>query len=110
MEGWSGGAHCFARPRGSPDFCYTKAMIKKTTIATFRDGGYKGVYDWSGGIPLAVGETVTIIQNNQTLVYRVEDKQTRIEDGGEDQVVTIEYYLGYKSGTIKVSGRSLPKD
>jgi hypothetical protein len=68
-------------------------MIKKTTTATFQDGDYKGVYDWSGGIPLAVGEIITIARNSKSLIYKCIDKKIMLEDLGENQNVRIEYYL-----------------
>ncbi len=68
-------------------------MIKKTTIATFKNGAYKGVYDWSGGIPLSVGEIVAVVRNSQKFLYKLIDKQTTLEDLGDDQNVTTEYYL-----------------
>lgn len=74
-------------------FCYTLGMIKKTTIATFRDGDYFGEYDWSGGIPLSLGEIITVIHNKREILYKLADKKTKLEDLGEDQKVTIEYFL-----------------
>ena len=72
-------------------------MIKKTTTATFTDGNYKGVYDWSGGIPLTVGEIITVIHNAQKLVYKLTNKETTLEDFGEDQNVKTEYFLELSS-------------
>jgi hypothetical protein len=66
-------------------------MIKKTTIATFKDGDYKGVYDWSGGIPLAVDEIITVVYNSRKLTYKLTEKETTLEDFGEDQSVKTEY-------------------
>lgn len=68
-------------------------MIKKTTTATFKNGDYQGVYDWSGGIPLTVGETVTVMRNSQKHIYKLTNKETTLEDFGEDQDVKTEYYL-----------------
>lgn len=68
-------------------------MISKTTVATFTDGGYKGIYDWSGGIPLALGETMTVIKDNEKLVYVVVRKNTTLEGLGTDQSVITEYNL-----------------
>lgn len=62
-------------------------------MATFKDGNYKGVYDWSGGIPLTVGELVTVVQKQEKYVYRLTDKKTTLEDSGEHQNVKTEYYL-----------------
>lgn len=70
-------------------------MIKKTTIATFEDGNYTGEYDWKGGIPLSVGETITItVNNSDKLVYELITKETSLVDDGQDQEVTISY--GFK--------------
>lgn len=68
-------------------------MIKKKTIATFKNGGYEGVYDWSGGIPLAAGKVITVLHNSQKLVYRLTRKETTLEDSGENQNVTTQYFL-----------------
>lgn len=68
-------------------------MIKKTTTATFKDGNYKGVYDWSGGIPLSVGEKVKVLHNGIELTYKLTAKETTLEDHGEDQSVKTEYFL-----------------
>jgi len=68
-------------------------MIKKTTTATFKDGAYKGIYDWSGGIPLTAGEVITVLHNSQKLVYKLTGKKTTLEDSGQDQNVRTEYFL-----------------
>ncbi len=68
-------------------------MIKKTTIATFKDGDYAGEYDWSGGIPLSVSETVYVKRKGQELIYKLVDKKTTLEDLGDDQIVRTEYFL-----------------
>jgi len=67
-------------------------MIKKTTIATFKDGSYAGEYDWQGGIPLSVDETITVtVGKTEKLSYRLVDKETSLADDGQDQVVTTSY-------------------
>jgi len=68
-------------------------MIKKATTAIFQDGNYKGTYDWSGGIPLTIGEVITVIYNSKHLAYKLIDKKTILEDFGKDQNVKIEYYF-----------------
>lgn len=68
-------------------------MIKKSTTATFKGGEYQGIYDWQGGIPLTVGETITVIHNSKRLTYLLFDKKTILEDLGEDQNVRTEYFL-----------------
>jgi len=67
-------------------------MIKKATIATFNDGDYAGEYDWTGGIPLTVGEEIIIVlDNHQKLAYILSDKKTTLTDNGQDQEVVTEY-------------------
>jgi hypothetical protein len=68
-------------------------MIKKTTIATFRNGEYKGEYDWTGGIPLSNDELITVAVNGNEYVYRLTQKETRLDDNGEDQDVQTKYYF-----------------
>lgn len=68
-------------------------MIKKTTVATFKDGDYAGEYDWSGGIPLSVNETISVKRKNLELIYTLIDKKTTLEDLGDDQIVKTEYFL-----------------
>src|SRR3990167_8920973 len=59
-------------------FCYHLRMIKKTTLATFKDGTYKGEYDWTGGIPLSQGELITIVVGQSELQYKLVSKTTRL--------------------------------
>lgn len=67
-------------------------MIKKTTKAVFRSGGYAGEYDWEGGIPLFEGELITVTTSSgEQIVYRMVDKAVTLSDQGEDQFVHIEY-------------------
>jgi hypothetical protein len=67
-------------------------MIKKTTTATFKDGQYAGEYDWQGGIPLSVGETITVtVAGTEKLDYTLVAKKTTLDDSGQDQTVTISY-------------------
>lgn len=68
-------------------------MIKKTTVATFKDGDYAGEYDWSGGIPLSVNETISVKRKDLELIYTLIDKKTTLEDLGDDQIVKTEYFL-----------------
>lgn len=66
-------------------------MIKKTTIASFKDGDYKGRYDWQGGIPLTVGEIIEVELKKRKLTYTLTNKTTKlIVDNGE-QLVTVNY-------------------
>lgn len=71
-------------------------MIKKTTLATFNDGEYAGQYDWSGGIPLSVGEEITVKVAGSMLVYVVTDKKTVLSDDGTDQDVSTNYFFSIK--------------
>lgn len=68
-------------------------MIKKTTTATFKDGGYAGEYDWQGGIPLSVGEIIRVKLNGKELIYKLVDKTTDLVVGEEDQLVTTNYWF-----------------
>jgi hypothetical protein len=68
-------------------------MIKKTTTATFKDGGYAGEYDWQGGIPLSVGETIRVTLSGEELTYKLVDKSTSLVVGDEDQLVTTGYWF-----------------
>jgi len=68
-------------------------MIKKTTLATFKDGTYKGEYDWTGGIPLSQGELITIVVGQSELQYKLVSKTTRLVDDGTDQNVETRYYF-----------------
>jgi len=66
-------------------------MIKKTTTATFKDGGYTGQYDWQGGIPLSVSEKVLVTLNGEKLSYILVDKATELIVQGEEQLVNTSY-------------------
>ena len=68
-------------------------MIKKTTLATFKDGKYVGEYDWQGGIPLSVGETVNVSLDGEKLVYKLIDKSTDLIVGDDEQIVETRYYF-----------------
>lgn len=68
-------------------------MIKKTTIATFKDGEYAGEYDWQGGIPLSVGERITVSLDGQQLSYKLVDKTTDLTVGDDEQLVVTHYWL-----------------
>jgi len=64
-------------------------MIKKNTKAVYIDGGYQGEYDWQGGIPLSVGETMTVTIDNQDLVYELTDKKVCLDAESDDQIVEV---------------------
>ncbi len=67
-------------------------MIKKTTTATFDDGDYAGEYDWQGGIPLSVGEIITVVHGQSgELVYELVTKFTSLHDTDGVQLVKTNY-------------------
>lgn len=68
-------------------------MIKKTTVATFRDGSYAGEYDWQGGIPLSIGEIIEVNNQGVTIHYKLVDKSTLLDAGTEEQIVTTRYWF-----------------
>jgi hypothetical protein len=68
-------------------------MIKKTTIATFRDGDYAGEYDWQGGIPLSVNEIVDVSLNAKQLRYKLVDKATSLTVTDDEQLVVTHYWF-----------------
>ncbi len=68
-------------------------MIKKNTLAVFKDGDYKGEYDWTGGIPLTKDELVIVTKDGSEMVYKLVNKTTHLTDSGEDQDVQIKYYF-----------------
>jgi hypothetical protein len=68
-------------------------MIKKTTLATFRDGDYAGEYDWQGGIPLTIGETIDIKTEITMTTYKLVDKSTTLEASHDEQLVTTKYWF-----------------
>lgn len=73
-------------------------MIKKVTLATFNNGDYAGVYDWTGGIPLTVGEEITIVlKSHKILTYILNGKQTTLTDDGQDQKVVTKYSFDIKN-------------
>ena len=68
-------------------------MIKKTTTAIFKDGPYAGQYDWQGGIPLSVGESVRVMLDGETLPYTLIEKTTDLNVDGNEQQVSTRYTL-----------------
>jgi len=66
-------------------------MIKKNTKAVFLDGDYQGEYDWKGGIPLSVGETMTVKIDGKELQYKLVQKKVTCDAKGEDQIVDVLY-------------------
>ncbi len=68
-------------------------MIRKNTLAIFYGGDYAGEYDWEGGVPLTVGENITVTLNDKSTDYNLKDKQTTLTDSGVNQEVLIKYYF-----------------
>ncbi|MCR4327313.1 MAG: hypothetical protein NUV46_01910 [Nanoarchaeota archaeon] len=67
-------------------------MIKKNTKAIFIDSGKEREEDLIGGIPLCVGENMTIIgSNSKKINWKVVDKKVEYINGGENQTVNITY-------------------
>lgn len=67
-------------------------MIKKSTKAIFKNGDYSGTYDWEGGVPLSLGETVNInINKTENIVYALTNKEVTIYDEEQNQLVKVVY-------------------
>jgi hypothetical protein len=66
-------------------------MIKKTTKAIFKENGEERVEDLVGGIPLSIGETMTIKNGNDSKEWKVVDKKIVYANDGEDQLVEVTY-------------------
>jgi len=66
-------------------------MIKKTTIAVFKEEGVERKEELTGGIPLSVGEEMSVTNNNKTITWRVVDKKVEYINKGEDQLVQVTY-------------------
>ncbi len=73
-------------------------MILKKTQVIFLDGDYKGKHDWKGGIPLVVGEVMTVQLENpkRTIFYVLEEKTVDLIDQGENQLVQVVYQFKEK--------------
>ncbi len=46
-----------------------------------------------GGIPLSVGEVMTVLVNNNTLIYELSDKKITCNAESEDQIVDVIHTL-----------------
>jgi hypothetical protein len=67
-------------------------MIKKNTKAIFRSKDGEVEEELVGGIPLCVGEIMTIINPEQGKIdWKVVDKKVEYIDKGEDQFVEVVY-------------------
>jgi len=66
-------------------------MIKKTTIAVFKEEGVERKEELTGGIPLSVGEEMSVTNNNKTITWRVVDKKVEYINKGENQLVQVTY-------------------
>jgi len=62
-------------------------------MATFNDGNYQGQYDWQGGIPLSVGETLRVTLEGKSLTYKLVNKETSLVVQGDEQLVTTSYFF-----------------
>ena len=71
-------------------------MIKKNTIVIFQDGTDEKSENLIGGMPLSVGETVSLHKENETIIYEVIDKKIDCFLKDEDQEVNIIYTLKKK--------------
>ena len=70
-------------------------MIKKNTKLIFKDseGQEKELI---GGLPLAKGEVIHVIEQGKQVNYIVEDKIVKLSLDGEDQIADIVYILRKK--------------
>ena len=66
-------------------------MIKKNTIAIFREENNEKTEKLTGGIPLSVGETMIIKNNEEFVNWKVIDKRVEYTDKGEDHFVDVTY-------------------
>ena len=63
-----------------------KMAIKKNTTFIFEDDPKKSG-DFIGGLPLSVGEEITITENKETITYLITDKKITANLDGEDEMV-----------------------
>ncbi len=73
--------------------------IKKFTVAIFEDGMYQGSYEWKGGVPISVGEFMTVEVSGVGEVYEMynsEFKMTAEIYNEMDQRVDVIYYFRLK--------------
>ena len=66
-------------------------MIKKNTKAIFKEEGNERIEDLIGGIPLSVGEVMSIKDENISKKWKVVDKKVDCINQGEDQLVEVVY-------------------
>jgi len=69
-------------------------MIKKNTKIIFQDTKGKTSKEWDGGIPLSIGDKMTLEnKNHNSEEYKVVDKIIDCVDNDIDQIVNITYVL-----------------
>ena len=66
-------------------------MIKKNTKAIFKEEGNERVEELIGGIPLSIGEIMTIKEGDDSKRWKVVDKTVDYINKGEDQIVEVVY-------------------
>jgi hypothetical protein len=69
--------------------------IKKNTKFIFEDNPEKSG-DFIGGLPLSVGEEITIIEHGETITYFITDKKITANLDGEDEMVDVTYTVKTK--------------
>ena len=66
-------------------------MIKKNTIAIFREDDEERTEELIGGIPLSIGETMLINSSEKSVNWKVVNKKVEYTNKGEDQFVEVTY-------------------
>jgi len=66
-------------------------MIKKNTIAIFRENGEERTEELIGGIPLSIGEIMIINDEQKSIKWKIVDKKVEYTNKGEDQFVDVTY-------------------
>ena len=69
--------------------------IKKNTKFIFEDTPDKNG-DFIGGLPLSVGEELTITENGETITYLIINKKITANLDGEDEMVDVIYTVKKK--------------
>ena len=69
--------------------------IKKNTKFIFEDDSEKSG-DFIGGLPLSVGEEITITQDGETITYLVIGKTITVNLDFEDELVDVTYTVKKK--------------
>ena len=66
-------------------------MIKKNTIAIFREDNEERTEKLIGGIPLSIGEIMLINNSEKSVNWKVVDKKVEYTNKGENQFVEVTY-------------------